>query len=133
MNTYYNLQKPDVNITVFGCLYYRFIRLFRYLLCLNHYTISEFEDTTLFFNILELVDNFNRKYDKSKTHIVSKLINNQNKVQPGEYLIPNDDFIITIDNTYKFYLRYEVNRLQIYTKHIEPLYNYFNLHSNLVI
>lgn len=138
MNYYENLNKIDnygktpIDISQFGCLSYRLIRGFHCILCLKHYTISEFYQSVMFFNILDLVNKFNIDNDKSQTHIVSKLVNNGTNIQTIEYLIPNNDFIITIDKKYKFYLRYEVNRLQIYTKHIGPFYRYFNLEQEII-
>ena len=132
LNNSNQYAKTPIDINQFGCFFYRFITGFHCILCLKHYTISELYHSEMFFNILDLVNKFNIDNDKSGTHIVSKLVNNGNNVQPIEYLIPNNDFMITIDKKYKFYLRYEVNKLQIYTKHIGPFYRYFNLEHEII-
>jgi hypothetical protein len=117
------------SLTTYNPLYYRLLKIIEPCSCIKLYIIYEFKDTSLFFSILDLINTLTTDKKIKNSHIINKLVYNNDKtiVNYMKYLIPNNDFILTIQSQNKkfyFYIRYEVNKLKIYTKHIDHLKDY---------
>jgi hypothetical protein len=124
---YYNYKISRLNSN-----YFKFL-LYFYRCSLNYYKINEYNNTILYFHLLDSISRYILNNNYKKYIIVNKRIFSKTNSCPIQYYIPNKEFIYSIKNrniNIILYIKYKKNNLHLLTNNIHKLYYFFNICLN---